>query len=84
MTFSHFLDAAYALLVDEHRRLGASLTESLERTREYAAGYRPEEIVPAGGNTEYVRAAPGLTKEELENERALAALEEMMGGLSFG
>ena len=86
MTLNQFLDAAYALLVDEYKRLGSSLTEALARTREYAAGgSRP---VTASGNEEErppLRAVQsGLTPEELQNEQALAALEQLMGGVSFG
>ena len=87
MTLTQFLDVAYTLLVEEYRRLGANLTEALDRTREYAAGGHRAEPVTAGGNArEAVTAAPqsGLTAEELENERALRALEQMMEGVSFG
>lgn len=85
MTLNQFLDVAYTLLVDEYRRLGASLTEALDRTREYAAGGHRIALATAGGNVEEatVTSAPqsGLTPEELQNERALAALEEAMSGV---
>lgn len=89
MTLNQFLDAAYALLVEEYRRLGANLSEALDRTREYAAGghNRKQEPVTASGNArEAVTAVPqsGLTAEELQNEAALAALEQAMQGVSFG
>lgn len=87
MTLTQFLDAAYALLVDEYRRLGSSLMEALSRTREYAqGGHRP--VVTASGNEErpslQVVPQSTLTPEELQNEQALAALEQMMGGVNFG
>ena len=88
MTLNQFLDAAYALLVEEYRRLGANLSEALDRTREYAAGgHMKKEPVTASGNArEAITVVPqsGLTPEELENERSLAALEAAMQGVSFG
>lgn len=85
MTLNQFLDVAYALLVDEYKRLGSSLVEALASTREYAAGgHRP---VTASGNDDErpaLRAVPDLSPEELQNEQALAALEQMMNGVSFG
>jgi len=85
MTLNQFLDAAYALLVEEYRRLGANLSEALDRTREYAAGGHKKESITASGNREAVTEVPrsNLTSEELENERALVALEEAMTGVSF-
>jgi hypothetical protein len=84
MTLTQFLDVAYALLVEEYRRLGAHLTEALDRTREYAQGGRKHSPLTVSGNTEEaVTAVPqhSLTAEELANERALAALEQMMSGV---
>jgi hypothetical protein len=86
MTLNQFLDAAYALLVQEHVRIGASLIEALSNTREYAAGFKEEEeeeLIPAGGNTPALRSLPQLTPEELANEQSLAAFEELMGGVGF-
>jgi hypothetical protein len=85
MTLNQFLDAAYALLVDEYRRLGSGLVEALDRTREYAAGYRIEPLTASGneGAATPVRKQPDLTPEELENERMLAAFESMMGDVKF-
>jgi hypothetical protein len=86
MTLNQFLDAAYALLVNEYLRLGAHLTEALDRTREYAQGGRKHSPLTASGNEEAITAVPqsSLSAEELENERALVALEQMMNGVSFG
>jgi hypothetical protein len=84
MTLTQFLDVAYALLVEEYRRLGANLTEALDRTREYAQGGHKHPPLTVSGNTkEAVTAVPqhSLTAEELANERALAALEQMMSGV---
>lgn len=84
MTLSQFLDAAYYLLVEEFRRLGASLAEALERTREYAAGghrrKQEEPVITAGGNAP-VREMSPLSAEELQNEASLAALEVALAGV---
>lgn len=81
MTLSQFLDAAYALLVDEYRRLGASLTDALERTREYSAGFRPG--TAGGKETERTKPAlvPEIENHEAQNEMALVQLEAMMSGV---
>ena len=84
MTLNQYLDAAYALLVEEYRRLGANLSEALDRTREFAAG-RKVEVVTADGRTETVTQPQNtLTPEELANEQALAALESAMSGVGVG
>lgn len=85
MTLSQFLDVAYALLVDEYRRLGSNLTEALDRTREFAAG-RPKIVTASGNQQEAITPVPSsqLTAEELANERAMAAFEQAMQGVSFG
>lgn len=85
MTLTQFLDAAYALLVDEYRRLGSSLTEALGRTREYAQG--GHRAVTAEGNEEQPSlqaAQSNLTPEELQNEAAMAAFKDLMGEVNFG
>ncbi len=89
MTLTQFLDVTYAVLVDEHRRLGASLLDALEQTHHYAAGFEPD---TAGGNEkepavprEALKVVPNsnLRRDELENENALAAFEQMMSGVEF-
>lgn len=78
MTLNQFLDVAYATLVDEYRKLGALLTEALDRTREYAAG--GHKIVTAGGKTED-RAPVVVDNTAAQNDAALAELERMMSGV---
>lgn len=48
LTVSQFLDLGYAALVEEHIRMGSSLLEALEKTKEYASG--PKGVVTAGGS----------------------------------
>jgi hypothetical protein len=80
MTLNQYLDVAYATLVDEYRRLGANLTEALERTREYAAGFT--EISTAGGKTQgSVAPSQDVENHEAQNEMALVQLEAMMAGV---
>lgn len=85
MTLNQYLDVAYTLLVEEYRRLGANLTEALDRTREFAAGGHRKSVTASGNARETVTQPQStLTPEELENERSLAALEQAMQGVSFG
>lgn len=79
MTLNRFLDVAYATLVEEYRRLGANLTEALERTREYAAGYSTP--VTAGGKKEELPPPKAVEDHEAQNELALVQLEAMMAGV---
>ena len=69
MTLTQYLDLAYVMLVDEFRRLGANLTEALERLREYAAGgHKPRAVTVSvrGG----VRAAAVGPHRRGASERA--------------
>jgi hypothetical protein len=85
MKLNQFLDAAYALLVDEYRHLGSSLVESLDRTREYAAGNRKGRYTASGNEELAAQVAPqsDLKPEELRNENAMAMFEQMMGDVKF-
>jgi hypothetical protein len=60
MTVSQYLDLAYAVVVDERVRRGASLYEALDDTADLAAG--GGEVVfrtgAASNTTQAVRAAP--------------------------
>jgi hypothetical protein len=70
MTLRRFLDAAFALMVEEYQRLGSPLIETLEQLGEYRA--RSSE-------------APSVEKVEQDiarrNEESLRQLQQLMGGV---
>lgn len=43
MRLRHFLDAAYALLVEEYQRIGVNLMDAIDKTLEYRSGEKPEQ-----------------------------------------
>ena len=65
MTLRQFLDAAYALLVEEAQRLGIDLISALETHSKWAA----RSLLEAVNDT------------SIQNQRALAELEKMMSGV---
>ena len=65
MTLRQFLDAAYALLVEEAQRLGIDLISALESHSKWAA----RSLLEAVNDT------------SIQNQRALAELEKMMSGV---
>ena len=65
MTLRQFLDAAYALLVEEAQRLGIDLISALETHPKWAA----RSLLEAVNDT------------SIQNQRALAELEKMMSGV---
>lgn len=81
MSVSQYLDLAYAVVVEEHVRRGASLFDALDSSREFAAG-GGETQVPASGNNS-VQAQPPANVEA-QNDASLQQLESMMAGLSGG
>ena len=66
MTLREFLDAAYAVLVDEYRRHGQNLFQALEEMSEWAQGGKQDESEAA------VIA---------QNTRALADMDAIMAGI---
>lgn len=72
MTLREFLDAAYAITVQEAVRLGVPLVDALERTASMAA--------------RSMHAEPRARVEPVEaaNAQSLKALERMMGGVRRG
>lgn len=68
MKLRNFLDAAYALLVEEYLRIGVNLMEAIDKTLEYRSGKEPE---------------VALEKSEgAQNEASLARLNALMAGVS--
>ena len=65
MTLRQFLDAAYALLVEEAQRLGIDLISALETHSKWAA----RSLLEAVNDT------------AIQNQRALAELENLMRGV---
>lgn len=96
MSLTQYLDLAYAVVVDERVRRGASLFDALEQTTEWAAGRRPpapEVTMPAthaGGNS-MERPDPGkadvggpgapLSAEDLANAQALEIFNSAMSNV---
>lgn len=83
MTLGHFLDAAYAVLVEEYKRLGADLQTALAELDDYRAGG------PKGDAEFRDRAADQRRTEAaevLENQKSLAELQRMMAttGMRIG
>ena len=70
MDLRQFLNAAYALLVEEYQRLGMDLLTAIEKVAESIGLTIPEPAVA----TEKIPTAA-------DNDRALAELKKMMGGL---
>lgn len=83
MTLGSFLDAAYASLVEEYRRLGTDLQTALAELEEYRAG-------GPSGDTEFKEEAATQRRSEaaevLENQKAMAELQKMMAstGMRLG
>lgn len=77
MKLGHFLDAGYALLVEEYQRLGTDLTTTLQQLSEWRAGGPPEDQ-----DTEVpVQQKPVETATARQNAQALAELQSMMAGV---
>lgn len=72
MRLPHFLDAAYATLVEEYQTHGMQLFDAMERLAEYSAGYKPGEE----GEEKVV-----LQSEARQNEQSLQQLRAMMMGV---
>ncbi len=70
MTLRQFLDAGYALLVEEYQRLGTPLMEALEKLQPMAAQVRKPDDVSV---SEAVIVS--------ENEASMRKLAQMMGGV---
>jgi len=65
MTLRQFLDAAYALLVEEAQRLGIDLITAMETHSKWAA----RSLLKA------------IDETAIQNQRALAELENLMRGV---
>lgn len=69
MTLRQFLDAGYALLVEEYQRLGTPLMEALEKLQDMSAHTKkPGEVVAESAVIS-------------QNEASLRQLQQMMGGV---
>lgn len=80
MTVSQFLDLAYTTLVEEYIRLGSGLIDALERTKQYARGYRPE----VDDEREVASPPPSVQSVEEQNNASLMELQALMSGVSGG
>lgn len=70
MTLRQFLDAAYALLVEEYQRLGIGLMDAIDKTVQWRAGGDQEPPPP-----------PSSEEVALQNDAALAQLQTLMAGV---
>lgn len=78
MKLGHFLDAGYALLVEEYQRLGSDLTTTLKQLSEWQAGG------PKAKESEEVVQRERPSSEAViaqQNAQALAELQSMMAGV---
>ena len=76
MKLGHFLDAAYAVLVEEYQRLGTDLVTTLRQLSEWQAGGPQEDLgeEPQQGNVSDIEIAR-------QNAQALSELSNMMAGV---
>jgi hypothetical protein len=72
MKLRNFLDAAYALLVEEYQRIGVNLIEAVERVNE-SLGLTDD--AQAG------QLSPSDSEITAQNERALKDLQKLMAGV---
>lgn len=84
MTLGTFLDAAYAVLVEEYRRLGSDLQTALTEMERWRAGGPKEESVFTVTATTGTKVSNSERAQALENEKALSQLNQMMAGVNFG
>lgn len=78
MTLGSFLDAGYAVLVEENRHLSGSLVRALDANEQWRAGGPafspdPENLTPAGER-----------QIERENTQQMAELSRLLSGTQFG
>lgn len=66
MTLRQFMDAGYALLVEEYQRVNVDLLSALEKTQEWAAGGTQDQA---------------LTTSKNQNDQSMAALTARMAGV---
>ena len=84
MTLGTFLDVAYTVLVDEYRRMSNDLQIALTEMERWRAGGPSEEKIPTVTKTTTTQAMSSEKAQALENEKALAQLQQMMAGVNFG
>lgn len=78
MTLKEFLDAGYALLVDEYRKLGMPLFEALSKTATWRAGGDEEGAAPGD--------VPAVSENTVvaQNEQSLRDFEALGSVLAGG
>jgi hypothetical protein len=85
MSLGAFLDAAYAVLIEEYRRLGSDLQSALAEMEMWRAGgpagERPQSVSTITPEQEYARSERATA---LANQKSLAELQKMMAGVSLG
>lgn len=77
LTLRKFLDAGYAILVEEYQRLGIDLLTAVEKLGSFAAG-RPDP-----GDELQTEAPPPPTQGVVaQNQASMAELQKMMAGVA--
>lgn len=77
LTLRGFLDAAYALLIEEYGRMGVGLTDALEQTAMWRAG-------ADGNEPQSEPREPPQEKVAADNAAALLQLKAQMAGVQGG
>ena len=74
LTLANFLDAGYALLLEEYRTAGMSLHEAIDQTAHLRAG---------GSKEKESRESQVPSEEQLvrQNQASMRELQQLMGGL---
>lgn len=75
MKLEHFLDAGYALLVEEYQRLGTDLPTTLQQLSEWRAGGPPDD---QDAEVPVQQQQPAEAAVARQNAQALAELQSMM------
>jgi len=78
MTLREFLDAAYALLIAEHQRLGVHLTDALTEAAMWRDGGQDKEDPAQPVQQRVQRSVEEVTAAK--NDQALAMLQGMLAG----
>lgn len=76
LTLRQFLDAGYALLIEEYTRVGVSLLEAVDQTANMRAG-------GPSVQSEDGASVPANVPSDKDNQRAMRELEAMMGNTTF-
>jgi hypothetical protein len=78
LTIRDYCDSAYALLIDDFRRRGISLDESVELLREWAVGVHAEH------EERLLEATAGLEAVEQDDERVAMMNNQALDAMGLG